>query len=60
VGHPAEKSCGAMVMDTVIKNLEDYWVGIAVSPKQRLILAVLKRSREIGNVDRLVLLPGVS
>ena len=47
-------------MDTVIKNLEDYWVGIAVSPKQRLILAVLKRSREIGNVDRLVLLPGVS
>jgi uncharacterized small protein (DUF1192 family) len=60
VAHPAMGSCGAMVMDTIIKNLEDYWVGNAVSPKQRLILAVLKRSREIGNVDRLVLLDGVA
>jgi hypothetical protein len=59
VAHPAKGECEAVIMDAVIKNLEHHQASNAVSQKQKIILAVLKHSREIGAVDRLTLRAGV-
>ena len=52
VAHPAKPGCGSM--DAVIKNLEYYQASSPlVTPKERLILSILKCSGKIEGVKRL-------
>ena len=58
--HPAaEEDCNSMIIETVIKNLEQHQASNAVSPKEKLVLLVLKRRREVGLVPRVTRLIGV-
>ena len=60
VAHPEDTACHGMVMDVVIKNLEHFKTSNAISPKEELILLILQHRRDIGDVQRLKLLDGVS
>ncbi len=72
VAHPAEcdcelsgaahllvEECNFMIIETVIKNLEQHQASNALSPKEKLIFLVLKRRREVGHVPHVTQLMGV-
>ncbi len=70
VAHPAEcdcelsgaahpEECKFMIIETVIKNLDQHQASNAVSPKEKLVLLVLKRRREGGHVPLVTPFMGV-